>query len=323
MRFERAEYFLLLLLALTAALGYGVASLKLIQIRYSDYLLYLALAAMFMLVGQFYRTFRIHQPIAGAATAIAIFVLSGQIMRSFNFILLPYQFESVDAALARFDALFGFVWADYANMMAGYPDFAKFLRIVYTSSYVQIVALIFLLGLVGRPFSIMKFSLANIVGGLVTILIWFVFPSSTPVAFRPVPAETSGVLNLFLSAEYGQGLVRLGQKGLAMLNPSELGGIVGFPSYHTIMAVIVVRYSRDIPYIFVPFAIWNTLMLPAILLHGAHNLADVFGGFGVGVLSIVMAGKIADRRNARRDQALESRQESTLQDDDKTAAAAV
>ncbi|MGB8818081.1 MAG: phosphatase PAP2 family protein [Rhizobiaceae bacterium] len=303
MRFERGEVFLLILLAITAVLGYAIASVKLIQIRYSDFLINIALAAMFLLVGQFYRTFRVHQPIACATTALAIFALSGQIMRSFNYVLLPYQFEAIDAALADFDALFGFVWANYARMMADYPDLVDFLRLVYRSSYIQIVALIFLLGLVGRSDAIVKFSLANIVGGLVTILLWFLFPSSTPVAFQPLPAETAGVLNLFLNAEYGQGLVLLGQRGLAILNPSELGGIVGFPSFHTIMAIITVRYASAVPYCFAPVAIWNVFMLPATLLHGAHNLADIFGGLVVGLLSIVIAGKIADRRKARRDQA--------------------
>ena len=298
MRFERAEKFLLLLLGVMAALGICIAVIKHIAIQYSDYLIYLCLASMFLMIGQFYRSYRNHQPIACASTAIAIFVLSGQIMRSFNYLLLPYQFASIDDALAGFDSLFGFVWSDFAVWMAGYPGMSGFLRTVYTSSYVQIVLLIFLLGLAGRSVAILKFSLANIIGGLITIQIWYLFPSSTPVAFQTMPSETASILDLFLTAEYGQGLVRLGQRDLSLLVPSELGGIVGFPSFHTVMAMVVVYFSRSIPFGIVPFAIWNAFMIPAILLHGAHNLADVFGGMVVATLGIWMANKITDHRKA-------------------------
>jgi hypothetical protein len=40
-------------------------------------------------------------------------------------------------------------------------------------------------------------------------------------------------------------------------------------------------------------------MVPAILIHGSHNLIDVFGGLAVTLASIVIAGRLVDRRVAK------------------------
>ena len=215
-------------------------------------------------------------------------------MRLFNFVLLPYQFPPVDLLLAEVDGALGFHWSSYARMMAEFPSLSSLLFFVYTTSYWQMVALIFLLGLFGKTTSIKQFMLANIIGGLLTTLIWFFLPSSTPAAFQPLPDGIDKQLDLFLNGEYGRWLVRIGQDGLSYLSPEVMGGIVGFPSFHTVMAIIIVRYSREVPYAVIPFGILNALMFPAILLHGAHNLVDVFGGIAVVWAAIWMAETISD-----------------------------
>jgi membrane-associated phospholipid phosphatase len=112
------------------------------------------------------------------------------------------------------------------------------------------------------------------------------FPSSTPAAFQELSPEVVSKLNLVLSAELGQWLAAIGQSGLQTLDPSALGGIVGFPSFHTVMAILILRYSKEFNGGLAFYSTLNLLMIPAILLHGAHNLVDVFGGLAVAAVTI-------------------------------------
>ncbi len=298
MRFERVEYFLLFFLLLMATLGVGIAAMKHINIEFSAYIFRSTIAVTLLGIGQFYRLVRPVPSIATSMTAIGIFLLAGQTMRLFNYTLLPYEFGNIDAHLAWLDAHFGFVWSNYAQFMSQHPIVSDLLRKVYISSYFQIVFLIFLLGILEKTCTVTRFLSANIMGGLVTICIWFVFPSSTPAAFQTISPEISNTLNLVLSPDYSRWLAQAGQEGLSNIDPSALGGIVGFPSFHTVMALLVVWYSKEIRYAFPGFLILNLLMLPAILLHGAHNLFDVIGGFAVTALAIWLAESYANS-NAR------------------------
>ena len=286
MRFERAEYFLLFTLVILATLSVCIAQIKNINVEFSDYIFRGAIAATMIAIGQFYRLLRPRPSIAASATAIGIFLMAGQTMRLFNYTLLPYNFSSVDVQLAWIDAQFGFVWSSYAQHMSQYPIISDLLRKVYISSYIQIVFLILLLGIFEKTSTIMRFLTANIMGGLVTVFLWFLFPSSTPSAFQTISPEILARLDLVLGAEYGRWLAELGQQGVSIIKPSSLGGIVGFPSFHTVMALLIVWYAKEIRYAFFGFLTLNTLMMPATLLHGAHNLVDIFGGFAVAALAI-------------------------------------
>jgi hypothetical protein len=293
MRLERAERFVICFLLLMAVLAICIAELKHINVAYSEYRFRSTLAAVFFVIGQFYRSARNHPSLATSATAIALFLAAGQTMRLFNYVLLPYEFGPIDGWLASIDANFGFVWSSFASDMAGHPMLSDLLRTVYISSYIQIISLIFLLGIFGKTCAVTRFLTANISGGLVTITIWFLFPSSTPAAFQTLSPDIASKLNLVLTAEYGRWLANAGQNGLHTLNPSALGGIVGFPSFHTVMSILVVRYSKEIPYGLAVYATLNILMIPAILLHGAHNLVDIVGGFAVAAIAIWLAEKNA------------------------------
>ena len=143
--------------------------------------------------------------------------------------------------------------------------------------------------------------LAIIIGGVITIEVWTLFPSSTPAAFQNIPPNIAASLGLVVSPGQGEWLVQLSREGLKTLAPEYFVGVVGFPSYHTVLAVVSVVYAFKMRFIWLPFLALNTLMLPAILLHGSHNLVDVFGGLAVSAVSVWIAGKIADAKPASAD----------------------
>jgi hypothetical protein len=290
--FERAERCMIFALVLIAALSLTLSAVRGVPVAWHLYDVALVFDLFFILLGQFYRTVRRNPSIASAATAVGLLLMAGQLLPVFNYLLLPYNFPGVDQLLADVDAVFGFKWSAYAVWMAQFPKFCAFLDMVYSSTTWQLAGVIFLLGLIGRTGDVSRCMIASLLGAMITMGIWSLFPSSTPAAFQQLPADVAAALQLTVHAQMGADIVRLSHEGVTLVTPEKMLGMVGFPSFHTVMLLLVVWYARVIPYVRVPVAIWNVFMPAAILLHGAHNLIDVFGGVAVTALSIWLAHRI-------------------------------
>lgn len=303
--FERTERCVIVGLVLVAALSLALSSWRGVPVAWRLYDVALVFDFFFILLGQFYRTVRSNPSIASAATAVGLLLMAGQLLPVFNYLLLPYKFPAMDQLLADADSLLGFRWSAFAEWMAQFPEFCAFLRTVYASTSWQMAGMIFLLGLVGRTGEVSRMMLASFLGAAVTICLWSLFPSSTPVAFQALSTEAASALKLAVDAPMGAELVRLSYEGVSLVTPANMLGMVGFPSFHTVMMLLVVWYARTVRFAWVPVMTWNLFMPAAILLHGAHNLIDVFGGVAVTALSIWLADHIAGeggRRHVRQAQ---------------------
>ena len=82
----------------------------------------------------------------------------------------------------------------------------------------------------------------------------------------------------------------------AHFNPAvtlaDAEGLIGFPSYHTVMAILTTYAVRGIRRLFWPVAIWNALVIIAVPVDGAHNICDVAAGMLVAWGSIAVAHRL-------------------------------
>src|SRR5208282_1584611 len=83
---------------------------------------------------------------------------------------------------------------------------------------------------------------------------------------------------------------------------SDMTGIVTFPSFHTVLAVLLVYVHRPPLRTFIPIAILNVLMLIAIPFAGHHYLVDVIAGVAVAFVSIAIAQAAMRWRSVARPQ---------------------
>lgn len=60
-----------------------------------------------------------------------------------------------------------------------------------------------------------------------------------------------------------------------------LNGVVTFPSFHTVMGLIVLAMCRKQPLLFAAAAAWFFLMIASTLPLGGHYFVDLLGGFAV------------------------------------------
>lgn len=242
-------------------------------------------------------------PLISATCACVAFLLAF----SASCELLSYLLSTVagtraDGALAQIDRLMGFHWVDLMILAAKFPAVTAGLRLCYVSVMPQIMLLVCILGWSGRLATLYDFCLAIALGALACVFIWAIHPSFGAFSIFNLPAVTASKLGLALDGNYGRDLVALLRNGPGFITPLELRGIVGFPSFHTVQALVLIWYTRRLPVIRWAAAILNLLVLIATPIHGGHHLIDLFGGAAVTLAAIPAAGWIV--RSARRPEGL-------------------
>jgi PAP2 superfamily len=295
MRFLPVEKFAVVIILALAALDVGLLGFKGVEIDVPGYLRALSIGGLLIGLGQFYRRFRLNEAIALPTTAAGLFIVFTIVGSVFNYLLFPLVSTPIDAKLVRIDSLFGFDWPSYVDLFLPYPMVSAALGLVYLSSLVQLISVILLLGFAARQEDLHRFLATGIIGALMTICFWAVFPSFGTSTVHQIPAETARSLGLVVRAEYGQELLRLAAIGVERITPKEVLGLIAFPSFHTVMACMSVWFTRGLRKIWPVFIVINLAMLPAILLHGGHHMSDIFGGLVVFFAALPLSAAIMRR----------------------------
>lgn len=115
------------------------------------------------------------------------------------------------------------------------------------------------------------------IAGFFTIFIFALFPALGPYDFFDyVPYDY-----LLKSLNH---LCQLRQNILDIRNED---GIIVFPSFHSVIALICIyTFINDKKSIFIFVLSLNSLMIFSCLSHGEHYLTDVIAGFGVFIITI-------------------------------------
>ena len=277
-----------LILAMIAALGLATVALTIglqRQVNWPPFLVGIIATLLMVAIGAYARSVSAAPRLAYCAIGVGLFMGFTAFSTVFIFALFPLPNPLIDSQLVKADALLGYSWAGYVDAMAHYPDTAKALRLVYNSALPQIVLTILLLGALGRETQLHRFLLVGIVAMIFTTAIWWVWPSVGPsVVSASLPQATGRVYD----ASYGPYLRQLVAVGPPIISPEMMAGVVGFPSYHLIMACMVVWFTRG-TFAAIPAVLINAAMIPATLLHGQHHLIDLFGGVAIFLLSARLA----------------------------------
>ena len=225
-----------------------------------------------------------------ATAAVLVFVNSSSIL---NYTLLALDRPLIDDVLVGWDAAIGFVWPDFVAAMVQWPVLVFILHIGYLSALPQIAILLILLGFCGRTDALHRFVLLLMITAFLTIGMWAAFPSFGAMAYYGLSPELAAELNLAVGPDYGEDLRALaGHQGPVWISPSELKGLIAFPSFHTVLALLSVYGAMAIRALIVPFAVLNVTALAAVPLHGGHHLVDIFAGMVVFVVGLILARRL-------------------------------
>ena len=106
-------------------------------------------------------------------------------------------------------------------------------------------------------------------------------------------------MTLALDSGYARELVRLLHDGAGFISPREAKGLIGFPSYHAVLALLVAWHLRDVKFLRWPALALNLAVIAATPIQGGHHLMDVLASFPVAVLAIYFAGLPAEKMPAK------------------------
>lgn len=278
MSLHPAERTLVMVTAALAVVDFTLLWWKGIAFGWGFFAFSLGFAALMIVVGQVYRRWRDSERIALVAHVLGLFVAYSLFGALFNIVLLPRPGAPVDAELVRFDAWLGYSWPEFCAWMAGYPAFNEIVRAVYKLTLVQLLVAFIVLGIALDRRRLHTAALATVFASLVTIGLWSIFPSGGAAAIWTLDAEVAKIVRPIVNSAYGAELNRLFREGVSDLSALGITGLIGFPSFHTVMALVslvavwpyrILRLAALVP---------TTLLVPGILVHGGHNLADMLAG---------------------------------------------
>ena len=197
-------------------------------------------------------------------------------------------FPPIDEALQRWDHALHFDTAAAIAWTAAHPRLRWFLDLCYMSTDVQVALAPLAAGFAfdrrRMRVYLYAFTYAFLAGGL----FYYFFPSSGPASVYQCPGFAP--VQLLTSAKFYWVHHRLPVTTM-------WGGMIAFPSFHVMWAVITTYAALPYRKLFWGIAALNVLVVLSTLLLGWHYLVDVPAGILLGVLALY-AGEAAHRRFA-------------------------
>jgi hypothetical protein len=182
-----------------------------------------------------------------------------------------------DADFVAIDAAMGFHWLPWAEFIAAHRAIHLPLFIAYFTFLPQIIGSILYFSHTEQTSRNAEMLWLTMLSLTITSIVSAVLPAVGPyVHFTGRQTEDIAVL---MSLRAG---------GAHTFSIDRLQGIITFPSFHTILAIIFIYVHRPPSRSFVPVAILNVLMLLAIPSVGHHYLIDMISGAAVAAVCIAI-----------------------------------
>jgi hypothetical protein len=200
----------------------------------------------------------------------------------YSYAVTASRMQLWDLRFARMDAAFGFNWLGCLSFIMRHPILRNLLEHDYNSIFVQVFVSIAYFAIIRRIDRNRELLWTGMLSALITASLSGLLPAVGPyvndvknLAVKDMPAW----LAVFVTLRDGT------LSKFALLN---MTGIVTFPSFHTVLAILLVYVHRPPLRSFVPVLILNVVMIVAIPFAGHHYLVDMIAGAGVAAISIAV-----------------------------------
>jgi len=259
-----------------------------------DYERYVELTVLSLLLlggSEFYRSKRPDPRLSAMLFGAGFLCLFSAAASVLNYCLLTVAGGRIDMTLAAIDRALGFNWPALMIALAPHPRITWALFVAYNAALPQIAVLLCVLGRKSTYLSIYRFCIAMSVAALICIITWSIAPSFGAISVYGVPAAAAH-MELALDQNYAQILISLLAHGPGFISPIDVKGLIGFPSYHAVLALLTIYYTWPLKLLRWPALLLNLLALAATPVQGGHHLIDVLAGVPVTLLALFAAGEV-------------------------------
>lgn len=202
-------------------------------------------------------------------------------------VAMPYR----DAELLAVDQLMGFDRTSYVRLLTDGHWKIFLTNCIYLAMLPQLALVSLILVTVGRVELLQRFAVAyGLALCMTTVIFMFVPAVGAFVYFDLTPAQYASLPDDIYTPARTLDALRAGTVNVIPLN--NLEGLIAFPSFHTIAAILYAWALWPVKLIRFPILALNLAIISTTPVGGAHYLADVLAGFVVAVVAVVASGAI-------------------------------
>lgn len=201
-----------------------------------------------------------------------------------------------DDLLAGIDRGLGFYWPSFLSFVDSRPLLFKSLVTAYDSIAAIGIGLIVWLALFRRGERLAEFIAVLSVSVIVLSVVMLIAPAAGAFAFyKPAPQSLAYLVPSEMWT-FSREFTKLRDGALSIIDLSAAQGVVSFPSFHTILAIVTVYPLRDTRWLMSAVMVPNGMMMVATMPVGGHHLSDVLAGVAVAVGAIVIVRRASPFR---------------------------
>lgn len=225
-------------------------------------------------------------PIAERARVLAVglifLVVTFVGIRLLNYLSMSLAFPLADDVLDSWDRALGIDWYAYASGLSQYPQILPFIELPYTLTIGAVSVVYTALTLLGKLERAKEFVTILFAAALLTVCVSTFFPAEAAMVRH---GDDHLVASFGPSAGvYHIEVMRiLRESKEIVLSFAHLPGLATFPSFHTIVGLLIVYACRGNIITLVLAGIWTGAMLLATPIYGGHYFIDIIAGFVVTV----------------------------------------
>ena len=243
--------------------------------------------------GVFYDRVRKDERLSTMLYGTAFLIVFSAAFSALNYLLLTVAGPRIDGPLAAADRAIGIDWPAMMAARAEHQRVNLVLQLCYVSVMPQIAILVIALSGSKHRETIYRLCLSIAAGAILTVFFWTAFPSFGAFSVYELAPTVARRLALALDGHYAHDLVGLLKSGPGLISPRSAKGLVGFPSFHGALAILVAWYAWPLKALRWPALVLNTLVLVATPIQGGHHVVDVFAGFAVAAAAVVITNRVA------------------------------
>jgi hypothetical protein len=234
-------------------------------------------SALCFAIAAIYSTVRPQPAIAEVACYFGLWIVYPVFATRFTYLANASGYPLQDDMLAGLDATIGFRWSDWAAIISTYPLIVRMQEFAYQSYVWQPAASIIVFAIWGPHGRNRELLTSLLLALTLTMAVSMFLPAIGPADTHGFSTPSGAIIRALRD--------RLGA-------PLPYVGIVSFPSFHTVMAVLFAVAHRGNRWTFPIFVGLNAVMLTAIPYTGDHYLIDVISGIGVAAIALIGARRL-------------------------------
>jgi len=231
----------------------------------------------------FYKKFRYDFKVTFLLESTFFVCLYSSLMLVFSYLVATLHQPLIDSALAAVDEYLGIYSPSFVFWFREHTWWNFVFTLIYNSYIIQFPLIILYFCFRGEPVSLQRFLMLFLIATPLTIIISGFFPGAGPYVWYHYPPDS--VLRNALNHLY--------ELRNNVLDISKRDGIIIFPSFHVILALLYTYAFRDEKkIIFLPVLTLNILVIFSCLPIGQHYFADILAGFIVFFVTVFIERSI-------------------------------